>query len=188
MSAARGRQTLRIIAGRWRGRKIHFPDLPELRPTPDRVRETLFNWLMPQLDGARCLDLFAGSGALGLEALSRGAGEVVFVDKERKVTDYLTQTLALLHSEHSKVVQAAALDYLGGTVAPFDIVFLDPPYRAGLQAPCAAALGSRGWLKPGAFIYVEQASDLPPESLPANWVLHRDKTAGQVRYCLYRCA
>lgn len=188
MSTTRGRQTLRIIAGEWRGRKIHFPDLPDLRPTPDRVRETLFNWLMPYIEGARCLDLFAGSGALGLEALSRSASEVVFVDRARAVTDYLTQTLDLLHGAKARVVQAAALDYLGGTAAPFDIVFLDPPYRAGLQAPCAAALEARGWLKPGAFIYVEQASVLPAESLPSNWVLYRDKTAGQVRYCLYRRA
>lgn len=188
MNAACGRQTLRIIAGQWRGRKIHFPDLPELRPTPDRVRETLFNWLMPYSEGARCLDLFAGSGALGLEALSRGAGEVVFVDTARKVTDHLKASLAVLHSEQGQVVQAAALDYLAGVVTPFDMVFLDPPYRAGLQAPCAAALESRGWLKPGAFIYVEQASDQPTDSLPVTWQLHRDKRAGQVHYCLYRRA
>jgi len=185
MSAARGRQTLRIIAGQWRGRKIHFPDIPELRPTPDRVRETLFNWLMPVIEGARCLDLFAGSGALGLEALSRGAGEVVFVDKERKVTSYLQETLALLHSGHAQVVQAGALEYLAGTATPFDIVFLDPPYRAALQARCAAALETQGWLKPDAWIYVEQASDLPADALPDTWQVHREKRAGQVQYCLY---
>lgn len=186
MSAAHGRQTLRIIAGQWRGRKIHFPAVTDLRPTPDRVRETLFNWLMPVIEGARCLDLFAGSGVLGLEALSRGAAEVVFVDRERKVTTYLKDTLAMLQTRQGQVVQADAMQYLAGQASPFDLVFLDPPYRANLHAACAAVLETSGWLKSQAWIYLEQASDLPPESLPGNWHVHREKTAGQVRYCLYR--
>ncbi|MBI1423578.1 MAG: 16S rRNA (guanine(966)-N(2))-methyltransferase RsmD [Gammaproteobacteria bacterium] len=184
MSAGRGQQSLRIIAGQWRSRKIHFPDLPQLRPTPDRVRETLFNWLMPVIDGARCLDLFAGSGALGLEALSRGAAEVVFVDRDPKVVTYLRETLRLLKAEHAEVIQANALDYLAGAARGFDIVFLDPPYQSDVLLPCCQALESQAWLHPKAYIYIETASESPLPALPDNWEITREKTAGQVAYRL----
>lgn len=184
MSAGRGQQSLRIIAGQWRSRKIHFPNLPHLRPTPDRVRETVFNWLMPVIEGARCLDLFAGSGALGLEALSRGAGEVVFVDRDRKVMNYLRDTLQLLKAEHAGVVQADALAYLTGKAQGFDIVFLDPPYQSDELIPCCRALETQPWLNPHAYIYIETASHTRLGELPANWTLMREKTAGQVAYRL----
>jgi len=184
MPAARGQQSLRIIAGQWRSRKIHFPDLPQLRPTPDRVRETLFNWLMPVIDGARCLDLFAGSGALGLEALSRGASEVVFVDRDRQVQAYLNDTFKLLKTEQGRVIQADALDYLAGAASGFDIVFLDPPYQSDLLLPCCQALEAGHWLNPNAYIYIESSSTMPTGELPGHWQVLREKTAGQVAYRL----
>lgn len=187
MAGGRGQQSLRIIAGQWRSRKIYFPDLPQLRPTPDRVRETLFNWLMPVITGARCLDLFAGSGALGLEAISRGAAEVVFVDSDRQVQTYLNETLRLLQAEHARVVQADALHYLAGSAQAFDVVFLDPPYQSELLLPCCQALEAQGWLTPQAYIYIETASHTPLAGLPDNWQQLREKTAGQVSYRLLQC-
>jgi len=187
MRTGRGQQTLRIIAGQWRSRKIHFPDLPQLRPTPDRVRETLFNWLMPVIPGARCLDLFAGSGALGLEALSRGAAEVVFVDRDPQVQAYLRETLALLGAEHAEVVRAEALAFLAAPPPRrFDVVFLDPPYQAELLGPCCQALASQAWLGDGAYIYIESARDASPDWLPPAWQVMREKQAGQVCYRLAR--
>ena len=184
MNDGRGQQTLRIIAGEWRSRKIRFPDLPQLRPTPDRVRVTLFNWLMPVIEGARCLDLFAGSGALGLEALSRGAAEVVFVDSDNKVMTYLRDTCKVLKAEHANIVQADALGYLAGKPQGFDIVFLDPPYQSDLLLPCCHALEAQAWLNPRAYIYIETASQTPLDELPAGWRVLREKTAGQVCYRL----
>lgn len=184
MSHGRGQQTLRIIAGRWRSRKIYFPDLPQLRPTPDRVRETLFNWLMPVIEGARCLDLFAGSGALGLEALSRGAKEVVFVDRDNQVIEYLRETFTLLKAEHATAIHAEALNFLAGKPQAFDIVFLDPPYASDLMLPCCNALATQAWLNPHAYLYIETASQTPLSGLPANWTVLREKTAGQVCYRL----
>lgn len=186
MRAGRGQQTLRIIAGQWRSRKIQFPEIPQLRPTPDRVRETLFNWLMPVIEGARCLDLFAGSGALGLEALSRGASEVVFVDRDSQVQAYLRDTLKLLKTNQGKVMQANALDYLAGRAEGFDIVFLDPPYQSELYLPCCQALEAQPWLNPQAYIYIESASEATQPDWPANWEVVREKTAGQVSYRLLR--
>lgn len=188
MRGGRGQQSLRIIAGQWRSRKIYFPDLPQLRPTPDRVRETLFNWLMPVISGARCLDLFAGSGALGLEALSRGAAEVVFVDRDRQVHNYLTDTLRMLGAGHGRVVQADALDYLAGPAQAFDIVFLDPPYQSALLSPCCGALEAQAWLASPALIYIETARQSVPPPLPDNWTVQRDKVAGQVSYRLLQRA
>ena len=184
MSAGRGQQTLRIIAGQWRSRKVRFPDLPQLRPTPDRVRVTLFNWLMPVIEGAHCLDLFAGSGALGLEALSRGAAEVVFVDRDKQVMSYLRETFSILKAEHASAVQADALSYLAGKPQGFDIVFLDPPYQTDLLLPCCHALEAHAWLNPRAHIYIEMATQTPLIELPANWNVLREKTAGQVSYRL----
>ncbi len=178
------RNQLRIIAGQWRGRKLPFPEVPDLRPTPDRVRETLFNWLAPIIPGARCLDLFAGSGALGLEALSRGAAQVVLVDKRAAVSKQLNANLELLQNAAARVVQAEALHYLQGPASAFDIVFLDPPYQAGLLSDCIEQLERGGWLTSHAWIYLETSSQsgLPP--LPPNWSVYRTKTAGEVGYHL----
>ncbi len=184
---------LRIIGGRHRGRKLAFPDANGLRPTPDRVRETLFNWLMPHLGGARCLDLFAGSGALGLEALSRGAGHVTLVEANPAVARRLEANLELLgEGGRSEVMCRDALAFLRTAPAgPFDIVFLDPPYDADLLPPAIAALEQGGWLADPAWIYLEvpvKKGEAALPALPANWSLHREKRAGQVGYHLIRRA
>ncbi len=186
-SAARNR--LRLIGGDWRGRKLTFPDAPGLRPTPDRVRETLFNWLAPVIRGARCLDLFAGSGALGLEALSRGAAEVVLVDSQAAVIAQLRQNLDLLQAgERGRVVLADARDWLDRNEAgpPFDIVFLDPPYQRNLLQPCIDALYRQARLRSPGWLYFECNRDEALPDLPPDWQLQRQKTAGQIRYCLVR--
>lgn len=175
---------LRIIGGRWRGRRLTFPALGELRPTPDRVRETLFNWLAPVIAGARCLDLFAGSGALGIEALSRGAAEVVFVERHPTAARRLRENLERLGAASFRVEQAEALVWLDREAQPFDIVFLDPPYGQGLLTPACAALERFRWLAPAARIYLEAGPDSQPLQLPANWEIIREKTAGQVTYRL----
>lgn len=180
------RNEFRIIAGVWRRRKLKFPPLPGIRPSPDRVRETLFNWLQDHIEGARCLDLFAGSGALGLEALSRGAAATVFVDRERDVTEALRGHLATLQAQGGEVMQADALAWLGGRPSPFDIVFLDPPFDAGLLPGVARALDG-GWLKPGAFIYMEYPADQVP-AVPAHWSPWRESRAGRVGFRLMRLA
>ena len=182
---------IRIIGGTHRGRRLAFPDAAGLRPTPDRVRETLFNWLMPHLPGARCLDLFAGSGALGLEAVSRGAREVVLMDANPVVVKSLQENLRLLgETERARVIRSDALAFLRKeTDAPFDIVFLDPPYATVLLPEAVRLLEKGGWLADPAWIYIEapvargQAA-LPP--LPENWSLQREKQAGQVGYHLVR--
>lgn len=177
---------LRVIAGQWRGRRLEFPDLPGLRPTPDRVRETLFNWLAPVLPGARCLDLFAGSGALGIEALSRGAAEVAFVERHPRAVRLLRENLARLNARGARVEQADALAWLRRPGTPFEIVLLDPPFGEGLLEPVCAMLERNGWLAETAWIYLEAEVDLQPLPLPANWTPHREKIAGAVAYRLAR--
>lgn len=185
---SRGAQarTLRIIGGRWRGRKLRFPDQDALRPTPDRVRETLFNWLGPDIAGARCLDLFAGSGALGLEALSRGAARVLFVEQGVAAARDLTATLTEWEGAGGEVRRADALALLAGPAEAFNIVFLDPPFASSLLEGAAVRLAQGGWLAPGALIYAEAAArtGLPP--LPPNWRLLKAKQAGEVGYHLLR--
>jgi 16S rRNA (guanine966-N2)-methyltransferase len=175
---------VRIIAGSLRGSKLAVPAIAGLRPTADRVRETLFNWLMPVIAGARCLDLYAGSGALGIEAASRGAREVVLVERERAAAQALRDNLERLAVAQAVVVEADALAFLGGAPRPFDCVFLDPPFAAGAWRAAALALEG-GWLAPGALVYVEAPADAAPE-LPAAWSLHRETRAGAVRAALYR--
>lgn len=185
--AARGAnaRVLRIIGGAWRGRKLRFPPGTLIRPTPDRVRETLFNWLAGRIHGARCLDLFAGSGALGLEALSRGAAQVTFVEQETSAARALAATLAEWGAVSAEVERADARRYLARTPRPADVVFLDPPFDSQLLPEVAAALESRGWLAPGALIYVECAARAPLPPLPAPWHVLREKRAGEVGYHLY---
>ncbi|EGT4275197.1 16S rRNA (guanine(966)-N(2))-methyltransferase [Cronobacter sakazakii] len=180
-----GNGQIRIIGGQWRGRKLPVPDSPGLRPTTDRVRETLFNWLAPYLVGARCLDCFAGSGALGLEALSRYAADATLLEMERSVAQQLQKNLATLKSSVAKVVNTNTLNFLNQNGEPHDIVFVDPPFRKGLLEETLNLLETRGWLAPQALIYVESEVEngLPP--VPANWQLHREKVAGQVAYRLY---
>lgn len=171
---------MRLIGGTWRGRRIRFPDSEGLRPTPDRVRETLFNWLQPVVHGAECLDLFAGSGALGLEALSRGAAGAVFVERDRRVAASLSTALGELGAEGGSVVVEDAEQFLAGASRPFDIVFLDPPFaRAGLGELCTL-LERRGWLAPAAYLYLEQSSRAPAPELPDTWADWRELRAGEV--------
>lgn len=175
---------IRIIGGQWRGRKLPVPNSPGLRPTTDRVRETLFNWLAPVIQGARCLDCFAGSGALGLEALSRYAGSVTLLEFERPVAQQLEKNLALLQGK-GHVVNTNALSWLANNAQPFDVVFLDPPFRKGLLAETVTLLEQQGWLADEAWIYVEAEAESAATDVPTNWQLHREKVAGQVAYRLY---
>jgi len=186
--AGRGQQTLRIIGGQWRGRKFQFPAVEHLRPTPDRVRETIFNWLMPYIEGARCLDLFSGSGALGLEALSRGASEVCFVDTSKKVIENLRQICKTVNTDRASFYQGSAESYLKNEPQAFDIIFLDPPYDLDLIPETASLLQTAAWLKPGAWIYLEHDGRLDLNKLPMQWQVYRDKVAGQVHYSLYQLA
>lgn len=176
---------LRIIGGQWRGRRLSFPDVTGLRPTPDRVRETLFNWLMPVLPGARCLDLFSGSGALGFEAASRSAAAVVMVEREARAVTALRAHSALLAASQVQVIAADALTYLAGAAQAYDIVLLDPPFdQPALLGECCQRLEARGWLAPQARIYLETRGAHGVPVLPANWELIRSKKAGQVAYHL----
>lgn len=180
-----GSGQIRIIGGQWRGRKLPVPDSPGLRPTTDRVRETLFNWLAPYMVDARCLDCFAGSGALGIEALSRYAGSATLLEMERHVAQQLQKNLATLNASHAKVVNTNSLTFLAQAGTPHDVVFIDPPFRKGLLEETLNLLETRGWLADDALIYVESEVEngLPP--VPPHWDLHREKVAGQVAYRLY---
>jgi 16S rRNA (guanine966-N2)-methyltransferase len=186
-SAPRSAGKLRIVAGKLRGSRIDVVDQEGLRPTSDRVRETVFNWLAPMIEGAHCLDLFAGSGALGIEAISRGAADCVFVERDRAVARQLEETLGRLKVGNASVVNTDALSWLGHSARPFDLVFLDPPFSAGLWAEAAAKLEANGWLAADAWIHVEAAQGTAI-ALPANWRLHREGTAGAVQFGLYRRA
>jgi len=176
---------LRIVAGNWRSRLLQIADVSGLRPTPERIRETLFNWLAPKTHGATCLDLCAGTGALGLEALSRGAGEVVFVERSTIAFTTLQSNIALLGGTNAEVLNVDARDYLGGSGArPFDIVFLDPPFAADLYDELCRLLVGQRWLADDARIYIEMDKDQPELSLPPGWQVLKNKTAGKVRYML----
>jgi 16S rRNA (guanine966-N2)-methyltransferase len=179
---------LRIIAGRWRGVPIDFPPLPEVRPTPDRVRETLFNWLQPAIVGASCLDLFAGSGALGFEAVSRGALRAVLVDRDPQLARHLKETAIKLHAaDEVEVVASEALQFLRRAVQPFDVVFLDPPYASTVLSEVCSRL-AQGWLAPNALVYLEAPAESGLPALPMSWSVHRSKRAGQVGYHLLRAS
>lgn len=190
-ASTRGKHSreLRIIAGAWRGRRLRFPADADIRPTPDRVRETLFNWLGTHVRGARCLDLFAGSGALGLEALSRGAAEVVFVEKDASAAAALRTHLTEFGGQsdtRGRIERMDALQFLRRDATPFDIVFLDPPFVSDLLVRAAALLEERGWLGAGALIYVECAAREGLPQLPQNWALLKARQAGEVGYHLFR--
>jgi 16S rRNA (guanine966-N2)-methyltransferase len=177
---------LRIIAGSLRGSRIAVPDAPGLRPTSERVRETVFNWLAPVIAGARCLDLFAGTGALGIEALSRGAARVDFVEADARLADLLRANLTRLKQD-AQVRVVDALRFLAQGADGYDIVFLDPPFAAKLWGDAARALEAHGRLLESAWIYVESPAGAELD-LPQNWMLHREGRAGDVRFALYRRA
>jgi len=175
---------LRIIGGSWRGRKIEFTQAPGVRPTPDRIRETLFNWLQTDVAGARCLDLCSGSGALGFEALSRGAREVVMVEQNSAVTKQLMTSASQFKTEGATIEQCSADHYLQRPPQPFDIVFIDPPFEADALENYCLQLESGGWLAARALIYMERAKGSAAPQLPKEWQLHREKQAGKVIYAL----
>lgn len=169
---------MRIIGGEWRRRLLEFPDAPDLRPTPDRLRETLFNWLGQDLTGETCLDLFAGSGALGFEAASRGARQSVLVERDAAAVRSLQANRALLSAQQVEIIRADAMDFLRSDVRRYDVVFLDPPYRLNLLPQVLPLLGRI--LAPGARVYIE--ADRTPAP-PAGFELLKQARAGQV-HCL----
>ncbi|NQZ54025.1 MAG: 16S rRNA (guanine(966)-N(2))-methyltransferase RsmD [Piscirickettsiaceae bacterium] len=176
---------LRLIAGKWRGRKLIFPDVEGLRPTPDRIRETVFNWLHADIGGARCLDLFAGSGALGFEAASRGAESVTLVESNAQAAKQLQDNVQLLKADDCLVKNKTAQQFLATNSEQYDIVFIDPPYQANLWQDITYQLVESNALVDKAVIYLECSSkgDLP--IVPQHWHLIKDKKAGEVRYCLF---
>ncbi len=184
------RDQCRVVAGKWRGRIIRFEDSEGLRPTTGRIRETVFNWLQPYISKSACLDCFAGSGILGFEAISRGAADVVFVEKHGATAENIKATVALLKASNAAVVHADVLSWLQSakTAASynrvFDLVFLDPPFHSELLAKSSALLVSSGCLAEDAIIYVEHAVD-EDVALPDNWTCIKEKKSGQVSYQLY---
>jgi 16S rRNA (guanine966-N2)-methyltransferase len=187
LPAPPGRNSVRIIAGVWRGRRIHFPDMPALRPTPDRVRETLFNWLQHSITDARVLDLFAGSGALGLEALSRGARQAVFVEQFPPAARALQEQLTRFGgAAKGRILEMGAARFLRMPSEPFDIAFLDPPFGANALAEYIPLLDTGDWLKAGSLVYLENERAAGVPALPGHWELLKSKSAGEVGYHLVR--
>ncbi|MCX7084281.1 MAG: 16S rRNA (guanine(966)-N(2))-methyltransferase RsmD [Methylococcales bacterium] len=176
---------LKIIGGDWRSRSIHFDDAPGLRPTPARVRETLFNWLRNDILSSRCLDLYSGSGALSFEAASRGAKAVVQVENNPLACRVLKENAVALEAKQIKIVQSDVFRYLAGNSEIFDVVFIDPPFQQGLALQTCQWLEDKGWLSSQAKIYVEVESSLKLEGMPDNWQLLKSKVAGEVGYHLF---
>lgn len=176
---------LRIIAGKWRGRKLPIPVVAGLRPTGDRIRETLFNWLAPDITGAVCLDLFAGAGALGFESLSRGANAVTLCERNAVAAKQLQDNARTLNATGATVLQIDSISMLASPpTAKYNIVFIDPPFDLQLWQQAIDALDKQAWLAPQAAIYIESGLDAH-YIVPSHWHLHREKHAGAVRYCLY---
>ena len=185
-NSTKKRNRLRIIGGDWRSRVLDFPDAPGLRPTPDRIRETLFNWLQLKIAGANCLDLFSGSGALGFEALSRGASMVTSLETDNGAVKAIENNACQLGTTAMKVQRQDAMAWLNrqNEARPFDLVFIDPPFASVLQAQCCSLLAANGWLSAGALVYVEAAEPVETLPLPAGWTLLKHKRAGDVHYGL----
>jgi 16S rRNA (guanine966-N2)-methyltransferase len=175
---------VRIISGQWRRRLLRVPDVAGLRPTPARVRETLFNWLAGSIEGAHCLDLYAGSGALGFEAASRGAARVVLVERDARAVACMREQASALGAAQIQVVRADVGSWLRSGASPFDIVFLDPPFGADDLGQRCAQLQQASWLAPGALVYLETRASQACLELPDGWQLLRRQKAGQVRYHL----
>ncbi|MGR6980182.1 16S rRNA (guanine(966)-N(2))-methyltransferase RsmD [Testudinibacter sp. P27/CKL/0425] len=179
---------VRIIAGIWRGRKLPVLNSQGLRPTTDRIKETLFNWLMPYIVDSRCLDCFAGSGSLGFEALSRQAAFVQFFELDKTAAKQLQQNLQRLECSNGNIQQGNSLQLLanGNTQTPYDLVFLDPPFQQGLLAPTIDALTHGNWLADNALIYIESEKQLSNLTIPPDWQLLKEKIGGEVCFRLYR--
>lgn len=178
------KQIIRIIGGLHRGKRLSFPDQEGLRPTPDRVRETVFNWLMNDIRDARCLDAFAGSGALGLEAYSRGASNVVFIEQSPTAHAQLQKNIALFQSNKLQLIKADSRLYLQKPSEPFDIIFLDPPFALDYIPECLASIRQSGCLKTGGLVYVESATPIVLDE--TQWHELKLKKAGQVHYGLFK--
>ncbi|WCE29623.1 16S rRNA (guanine(966)-N(2))-methyltransferase RsmD [Vibrio sp. SCSIO 43137] len=178
--------SIRIISGLWRGRKLPVHDAEGLRPTTDRVKETLFNWLATDIPHSRCLDLFSGSGGLGFEAASRQADEVVMLELNKSAHQQLTSNISALKTDKVKALHTDALSYLNQQATPFDIVFIDPPFRKGLLDEVIIQLENNNWLSEDAMVYIETERELVMPELPPNWSLYREKHAGQVSFRLYQ--
>lgn len=176
---------LRIVAGNWRSRLLDIAEVEGLRPTSERVRETLFNWLAPRIHGARCLDAYAGTGALGLEALSRGARSVTFVERSAVAAKQLRRNIDILDAPGASVYQQDALTFLQeAETGPFDLVFLDPPFSDDLVEETCRLLESRRLLAADALVYIELPKQGVEARLPVGWRVQKNKTAGNVRYML----
>ncbi|MBA6390069.1 16S rRNA (guanine(966)-N(2))-methyltransferase RsmD [Colwellia sp. BRX10-3] len=182
-SAPKGQ--IRIISGQYRGRKLPVLMADGLRPTTDRVKETVFNWLMPYIQDTNCLDCFAGSGGLGFEAMSRGASYVTLVELNKPAAQQLKDNKALLQADSIQVVQQNALDFLKNNQQNYSLVFIDPPFRKGLAQQTAELLSEKG-LTDDALIYVEMEADHNEQTMPSHWQLLKEKVAGQVIYRLYQ--
>ena len=176
---------VRIIAGKWRSRQLPFADVPGLRPTPARVRETLFNWLQYDIAGSQCLDLFAGSGALGVEAASRGAGRVVQVENNAAACRLLKANTVLLETRKMQIVQQDVFRFLAGDAERFDLIFLDPPFKRNMVVQCCHWLEDKSWLTKTAKIYVEVESSLVLQEMPENWERVKYGKAGEVGFYLF---
>ncbi|WP_373604475.1 16S rRNA (guanine(966)-N(2))-methyltransferase RsmD [Vibrio sp. UCD-FRSSP16_30] len=177
--------SIRIISGLWRGRKLPVHDAEGLRPTTDRVKETLFNWIASDIPNARCLDLFAGSGGLGFESASRQAEEVTLIELNSSAFQQLQKNAQAVKATNINVLNQNSLNFLKQPAKPYDIVFIDPPFRQGLLAESIELLENNGWLNPQALIYIETEKELEMPTLPDTWQLHREKVAGQVRFQLF---
>ena len=186
MSSKHHRGSLRIIAGQWKRQTIRFVGNKDVRPTPNAVRETLFNWLAPVIEGANCLDLFSGSGALGFEAASRGAQRVVLVDNDKKVYQQLVHTRNLLSANQVHIYCEDALDFLATALGPFNIVFLDPPFSNKLTERVVTELERSNILRENSLVYIETPREENKPNLSKNWRLYREKKAGRIVYRLYK--
>ena len=185
----KGNSAVRIIGGELRRRLLHFPDVDDLRPTPNRIRETLFNWLRDEMEGRICLDLFAGSGALGFEALSRGAARVILVERNASACRALAENAKILRAENAEIHHTSAWDWLRLTRQPpasIDLVFLDPPFAGGLLPQACETLERSGLLAQSALIYLEAETEVRPQQLPGNWTMEKTGSAGDVHYFLAR--
>ena len=172
---------IRIIAGKWRGRKLNVIDSPGLRPTPDRVRETLFNWIHQEIVGARCLDLFAGTGALAFEALSRGAAEVIMVESNPKIIESLKQHAETLGCDNHTIQLPDAMNWLKPGIKGFDIIFLDPPFGQGYIEQCCAIISEESLLNANGLVYIESEKNI---TLPEGWIIKKQTQAGKVQSML----
>lgn len=177
---------IRLISGKWRGKKLPVRDKEGLRPTTDRTKETLFNWLMHDIRDANCLDCFSGSGSLAFEALSRFAKSATLLERDKQVAQQLRENLKSLQINNAEVIETDSINYLQQTAnQQFDIIFVDPPFNKGLLEPCCTALEANNYLTEKALIYIEMEVQLTALKLPDNWQLLKEKNTGQVAYQLY---